>query len=71
MPEPVDLTSPSLYINRELSLLEFQRRVLAPVMLFKFCAVTQAKVARQVNRAHIRGKTRYNLHRLPVRPKEA
>ncbi|RPJ28091.1 MAG: polyphosphate kinase 1 [Chloroflexi bacterium] len=28
MPEPVDLSSPSLYINRELSLLEFQRRVL-------------------------------------------
>ncbi len=28
MTEPVDLTSPSLYINRELSLLEFQRRVL-------------------------------------------
>ena len=25
---PVDLTSPALYINRELSLLEFQRRVL-------------------------------------------
>lgn len=25
---PIDLTSPSLYINRELSLLEFQRRVL-------------------------------------------
>ena len=24
----VDLTSPSLYLNRELSLLEFQRRVL-------------------------------------------
>ena len=28
MPEPVDLSAPSLYINRELSLLEFQRRVL-------------------------------------------
>src|SRR5690349_9323639 len=28
MPEPLDLSSPSLYINRELSLLEFQRRVL-------------------------------------------
>ena len=28
MTEVVDLTSPSLYINRELSLLEFQRRVL-------------------------------------------
>jgi polyphosphate kinase len=28
MPESVDLASPSLYINRELSLLEFQRRVL-------------------------------------------
>ncbi|MBC7875732.1 MAG: polyphosphate kinase 1 [Anaerolineales bacterium] len=28
MPEIVDLSSPSLYINRELSLLEFQRRVL-------------------------------------------
>lgn len=28
MTEPIDLTSPSLYINRELSLLEFQRRVL-------------------------------------------
>jgi polyphosphate kinase len=28
MTEPVDLASPSLYINRELSLLEFQRRVL-------------------------------------------
>src|SRR5215211_3823275 len=28
MTEPVDLSSPSLYINRELSLLEFQRRVL-------------------------------------------
>ncbi|RPJ22400.1 MAG: polyphosphate kinase 1 [Chloroflexi bacterium] len=28
MPEPIDLASPSLYINRELSLLEFQRRVL-------------------------------------------
>jgi polyphosphate kinase len=28
MTEPVDLTSPALYINRELSLLEFQRRVL-------------------------------------------
>jgi polyphosphate kinase len=28
MPESVDLSSPSLYINRELSLLEFQRRVL-------------------------------------------
>src|SRR5687767_7896541 len=28
MPETVDLSSPSLYINRELSLLEFQRRVL-------------------------------------------
>ena len=28
MSEPVDLTSPYLYINRELSLLEFQRRVL-------------------------------------------
>ena len=27
-PEPIDLASPSLYINRELSLLEFQRRVL-------------------------------------------
>ncbi|MBI5965648.1 MAG: polyphosphate kinase 1 [Chloroflexi bacterium] len=28
MTETIDLTSPSLYINRELSLLEFQRRVL-------------------------------------------
>src|SRR5512145_2006317 len=28
MTESVDLSSPSLYINRELSLLEFQRRVL-------------------------------------------
>ena len=28
MTETVDLTSPSLYLNRELSLLEFQRRVL-------------------------------------------
>ena len=28
MPESIDLSSPSLYINRELSLLEFQRRVL-------------------------------------------
>src|SRR5215217_3410982 len=28
MPEAIDLSSPSLYINRELSLLEFQRRVL-------------------------------------------
>ncbi|MCI0554918.1 MAG: polyphosphate kinase 1 [Anaerolineae bacterium] len=28
MPESVDLSSPSLYINRELSVLEFQRRVL-------------------------------------------
>ncbi len=28
MPEPIDLASPSLSINRELSLLEFQRRVL-------------------------------------------
>jgi polyphosphate kinase len=28
IPENVDLSSPSLYINRELSLLEFQRRVL-------------------------------------------
>ncbi|MBK8781063.1 MAG: polyphosphate kinase 1 [Anaerolineales bacterium] len=28
LPEPIDLASPSLYINRELSLLEFQRRVL-------------------------------------------
>jgi polyphosphate kinase len=28
MSEPVDLSSPTLYINRELSLLEFQRRVL-------------------------------------------
>ncbi len=28
MPETMDLSSPSLYINRELSLLEFQRRVL-------------------------------------------
>ena len=28
MPESIDLTSPSLYINREVSLLEFQRRVL-------------------------------------------
>ena len=26
MSEPVDLSAPSLYINRELSLLEFQRR---------------------------------------------
>ena len=28
IPENVELSSPSLYINRELSLLEFQRRVL-------------------------------------------
>ena len=28
MPDSIDLSSPSLYINRELSLLEFQRRVL-------------------------------------------
>jgi polyphosphate kinase len=28
MPESIDLSSPSLYLNRELSLLEFQRRVL-------------------------------------------
>ncbi len=28
MTDPIDLASPSLYINRELSLLEFQRRVL-------------------------------------------
>ena len=28
MPEPIDFTSSSLYINREVSLLEFQRRVL-------------------------------------------
>src|SRR5512147_685411 len=28
MPESIDLSSPSLYINREISLLEFQRRVL-------------------------------------------
>src|SRR5215475_12230788 len=28
-PSPVDLHDPSLFINRELSLLEFQRRVLA------------------------------------------
>lgn len=28
MTEPIDLTAPALYINRELSLLEFQRRVL-------------------------------------------
>ena len=28
VPESIDLSSPSLYINRELSLLEFQRRVL-------------------------------------------
>lgn len=28
MSDTIDLTSPSLYINRELSLLEFQRRVL-------------------------------------------
>src|SRR5215216_7569191 len=28
MPDSIDLFSPSLYINRELSLLEFQRRVL-------------------------------------------
>src|SRR5688572_31324415 len=28
MPESIDLSSSSLYINRELSLLEFQRRVL-------------------------------------------
>src|SRR5215212_1388432 len=28
MPEAIDLSSPSLYINRELSLLEFQRRLL-------------------------------------------
>ena len=27
-PEIIDLTSPTLYLNRELSLLEFQRRVL-------------------------------------------
>ncbi len=32
MPESVDLSSPSLYINRELSLLEFQRRVLEEVL---------------------------------------
>ena len=28
MTDPIDLTAPALYINRELSLLEFQRRVL-------------------------------------------
>src|SRR5512147_2810567 len=28
MPESIDLSSPSLFLNRELSLLEFQRRVL-------------------------------------------
>lgn len=28
IPEPADLTSPTLYLNRELSLLEFQRRVM-------------------------------------------
>src|SRR5512144_2266708 len=28
MPESIDLSSPSLYLNREISLLEFQRRVL-------------------------------------------
>ena len=32
MPESIDLSTPSLYINRDMSLLEFQRRVLAEAL---------------------------------------